>query len=198
VGNIGLTGNIEILGNIQGLANAGHSHFAILANTSESNGHYIKLWGPGSSVGMEINYGSKKLNFENNLGTVASLDGNGKMTIGTSVATPPTGFRLAVQDGIITQQVKVCASASAWCDYVFDENYDRNSLDYIDAFVKKNKHLPNVPSAKEVEENGINIAEMDATLLRQIEELWLHVIDLKKENESLKKELEKVNIVLDK
>jgi len=58
--------------------------------------------------------------------------------------------------------------------------------------VKKNKHLPNVPSADEVVENGINLGEMDATLLRQIEELWLHTIELNNEKENLEKTIDKL------
>jgi hypothetical protein len=46
-----------------------------------------------------------------------------------------------------------------------------------------------VPSAQDVAKDGIDVAQMDAALLRQIEELWLHVIDLQKENEALRKEL---------
>ena len=60
-------------------------------------------------------------------------------------------------------------------------------------FVKENKHLPNVPSAQEVSENGIDLIEMDITLLRQVEELWLHVMELKKENETLKNQIKNLN-----
>jgi len=101
---------------------------------------------------------------------------NGSMIIGNgNLDKTPAGYDLYVID---------------WADYVFEDNYELNSLKEVEQFVKENKHLPNVPSAKEVNENGIDMVEMDATLLRQIEELWLHVIDLKKENETLKNEVE--------
>jgi len=104
--------------------------------------------------------------------------------------TDPSVYGLYVTKGILTERVKVASiNSSDWADYVFEEDYDLNSVEKVEAFVKENKHLPNVPSAKEVSENGVDMVEMDATLLRQIEELWLHVIDLKKENDTLKEEV---------
>jgi len=95
--------------------------------------------------------------------------------------------QLIVEGKIGARKVKV--SATGWADYVFDANYDLNSIQEVESYVKENKHLPNVPSTQEVLEKGIDVAEMDATLLRQIEELWLHVIELKKENNILRDEL---------
>ncbi len=87
--------------------------------------------------------------------------------------------QLVVEGKIGAQKIKV--SATGWADYVFDEDYDLNTIEEVENYVEENNHLPNVPSTDEVLEEGIDVAEMDATLLRQIEELWLHVIELKKE-----------------
>ncbi len=57
----------------------------------------------------------------------------------------------------------------------------------VEAFIKKNNHLPDVPSEKEVMNNGIDVANMDAILLQKIEEITLYLIEIKKENEELKK-----------
>jgi hypothetical protein len=57
------------------------------------------------------------------------------------------------------------------------------SLEQKAEYIEKNSHLPNVPSAKEVAANGVELGKMDATLLRQIEELTLHMIELKKQND---------------
>ena len=65
------------------------------------------------------------------------------------------------------------------------------SLEEIENFVKKNKHLPNIPSASEVANNGVEVGDMQAKLLQKIEELTLHLIQLKKENEEIKKLLKK-------
>ncbi len=61
------------------------------------------------------------------------------------------------------------------------------SLWEIESFVKKNKHLPNLTSAKDVSKNGIELGDMQAKLLQKIEEYTLHLILLKKENEEIKK-----------
>ena len=96
-------------------------------------------------------------------------------------------YGLLVNSGIMSKRVK-CALVDNWSDYVFEEDYELNSLKEVENFITANKHLPNVPSAKTVETNGIDVATMDATLLRQIEELWLHTIELNKEKEALETE----------
>ena len=74
-------------------------------------------------------------------------------------------------------------------DYVFDENYDLKSLGEVEAYVKANKHLPGIPSASQMKEEGMNVSEMSNLLLEKIEELTLHVIRLEKENQELKSEM---------
>lgn len=80
---------------------------------------------------------------------------------------------------------------SNWPDYVFEPDYKLLGLDELRAFIKQHKHLPEIPSAKEVEENGVSVGEMNALLLKKIEELTLHMIELKGEIDSLKKNIEK-------
>jgi hypothetical protein len=65
---------------------------------------------------------------------------------------------------------------TGWSDFVFDESYKLKALSETEAFVKSEKHLPGIPSAKEVAENGISVGEMQAKLLAKIEELTLHQI----------------------
>lgn len=71
-------------------------------------------------------------------------------------------------------------------DHVFEEDYNLRSLNEIETFIKTNKHLPDVPSAKEMEEQGVNLAEMNKLLLQKLEELTLYVIQQQKEIEQLK------------
>jgi hypothetical protein len=73
-----------------------------------------------------------------------------------------------------------------WSDFVFADDYKLMSLNEVESFIKKNKHLPNIPSENEVLENGIDVANMQALQQQKIEELTLYLIDLKKEIESLK------------
>ena len=73
-------------------------------------------------------------------------------------------------------------------DYVFDEDYDLRSLSEVESFVKENKHLPGMPSAAELSEKGMSVSQMSNLLLEKVEELTLHLIDMKKEINSLKEE----------
>ena len=123
----------------------------------------------------------------------AQLTVNGNMLVGDpSAITLPAGYKLYVQDGILAEKVKVAASSSVnWADYVFEPDYQLASLNAVEAYVKEHKHLPNVPSTADVQNNGLDLAETDAVLLRQIEEIWLHLIELKKENQLLRSQLHK-------
>ncbi len=71
-------------------------------------------------------------------------------------------------------------------DYVFEDEYQLPDIEEIEKFVKINKHLPDVPSANEMKENGYNVGEMDEILLKKIEELTLYIIELNEEIEKLK------------
>ena len=78
-------------------------------------------------------------------------------------------------------------------DYVFDENYQLNSIEELSEYIKENKHLPGLPTATELEQNGMDVAEMNNLLLEKIEELTLYIIELKKENEEIKGILNTMN-----
>ncbi|MFN8346791.1 MAG: hypothetical protein U0X91_17455 [Spirosomataceae bacterium] len=96
-------------------------------------------------------------------------------------------YRLYVQDGIMTEKLKVALRNSAdWADYVFAPEYKLTPLDEVEKFIKANNHLPNVPSADEMAENGIDVTKTSAKLMEKIEELTLYLIELKKEIDQLK------------
>lgn len=97
------------------------------------------------------------------------------------------GYDLAVNGTIGAREVNVEFS-SAWPDFVFTDQYNLMDLFEVETYIKENNHLPDVPSANEVEENGLNLGEMDSKLLQKIEELTLYMIEIKKEVKSLKNE----------
>lgn len=111
-----------------------------------------------------------------NLGLV--IDKN--VGIGT---TDTKGYKLAVAGNMIAESVKV-QLRSAWPDYVFAKDYTLPSLKETEKHIKENSHLPGIPSAAEVKSNGLDVGEMNAKLLKKIEELTLYVIDLNKKSSS--------------
>jgi hypothetical protein len=108
---------------------------------------------------------------------------NGNVGIGT---LDTKGYKLAVNGDAMFTKIQVKAYSN-WPDYVFGESYKLMPLQELEAYVKENNHLPEVPSAKEIEEEGINVAEMNKVLLKKIEELTLHVIELEKKINVLEK-----------
>jgi hypothetical protein len=85
---------------------------------------------------------------------------------------------------ITTKEVEV--TLSGWPDYVFNEDYKLTPLSDVETFIKENKHLPGIKSAKELEENGVSLGEMNKQLMQKVEELTLYVIRLQKEVDALK------------
>ncbi|MCL2327054.1 MAG: hypothetical protein FWC39_00930 [Bacteroidetes bacterium] len=84
--------------------------------------------------------------------------------------------KLDVNGIIRAHEVKVCLTQG--CDYVFEKDYKLMPLSELSTFVKTNKHLPEVAPAAEMESEGINLSEMNALLLKKIEELTLYIIEI--------------------
>jgi hypothetical protein len=125
-------------------------------------------------------------------GTSMILSDNGQVLIGTTKPTAATyaNYKLFVQGGILTDEVRVKLSASGtWADYVFAKDYKLPSIKEVEAFIAKNNHLPNVPSAKQVQEEGINVAQMATIQQEKIEELMLYIIKQDKRIEALEAKL---------
>ncbi len=122
----------------------------------------------------------------------------GEVKIGGQFATT-SAYMLTVNGRIGAREIKVSIQ-NPWPDYVFNETYDLQSLEDVEAYIHTHKHLPNIPAAGKLkeEECGLDLAQMQGMQMEKIEEIYLHLIelskqmkDLKHENESLKKELSK-------
>jgi hypothetical protein len=110
------------------------------------------------------------------------IDASGNVGIG---AMPDQ--KLTVDGTVRAEEVRVEA-VTGFPDFVFDESYKLASLEEVEKYIREHKHLPEMPSAAEVKENGLLLAEMNMKLLQKIEELTLHLIELKKEVDQLKSE----------
>jgi len=114
------------------------------------------------------------------------IHANGNIGIGL---TNP-GVKLDVNGTIRAHEVRVCIGQ--WCDYVFEDDYELMSLYDLSKFIKTNKHLPEIAPAVQVEAEGINLGEMNALLLKKIEELTLYVIGQNERMQILETEINKL------
>jgi len=207
----GRTGNISTVGNI-GIGKSPATMNLDISTTGDYQGiqlyHYSGRWTrfysslPIFSYNGITGANDSGIIFGNIAGAVTSgfviaphqgatsglrIDQNGKVGIGVMNPDAP----LAVNGQIHATEVKVTTTVPG-PDYVFEPTYHLSPLDSIKTFIDKNKHLPEVPSAKEMEKNGVNLGEMNMLLLKKIEELTLYVIELKKRDEAQQKEIEKL------
>jgi hypothetical protein len=108
------------------------------------------------------------------------------MANNVGIGTLSPDEKLTVKGKIHTQEVRVdMAGPLAVPDYVFSNSYNLKSLQEVEEYIKQNSHLPEIPSAKEIEKNGLMLAEMNMSLLKKIEELTLYMIEMKKESEKI-------------
>lgn len=116
---------------------------------------------------------------------------NRGVVIGDGINSLPEGYNLYVSEGILTEQVKVALkNTEDWADHVFSKKHRLMPLQKVEDYIKKYQHLPNIPSAAEMVISGNDLHQTDTKLLEKIEELTLYMIELKKENQQMKQEIE--------
>lgn len=156
------------------------------ANQGDSKFHLSFIRNGNSVSGMGYAPNSNVLGIwhaNNNLGTpLMSFTFDQKVGIGT-INTNDAGFKLFVETGIRTRKIKV--DQSNWPDYVFHATYRLRSLNELEQYIKQYHHLPELPSAADVEKDGLNLGDNQAALLKKIEELTLYVIELNKRIQEL-------------
>ncbi len=194
-------GNFGLNGSLLGLQTNGA--LGIFANTNDSNGAYLRLYGSNAAassgqITLSAGVGGNVIFFNrtsNSWQKNMTIFSTGKVAIGTD-NTPSTlpgedgdidvsYYRLFVQGGILTNEVRV---ATEWADYVFRPDYRLMPLREVEQFIQARGHLPNVPSEAEVEQQGIEIGDISKIQQEKIEELFLHVIALEKRVAELERE----------
>ena len=121
------------------------------------------------------------------------INNSGNVGIGTTTPHTLTNggtAKLSVNGGIAAKEIEV--TLNGWADYVFNSDYSLMTLKEVEEFIITNNHLPDVPSEKEVIENGVNLGEMDAVLLQKIEELTLYTIEQQKLIDELIEEVKSI------
>ncbi|MCC4230973.1 tail fiber protein [Zunongwangia profunda] len=111
------------------------------------------------------------------------ITGTGNVGIGT--LNPDE--KLTVNGSIHTQEVRVDVDGFSVPDFVFKEGFDLMALQKLKEYIEQNHHLPNIPSASELENKGMNLKQMNLLLLQKIEELTLYVLSLQEQVDHLKK-----------
>jgi len=123
------------------------------------------------------------LNFMTHNSIVMSIDEFGNAGIGSP---PSKNYKLSVEGALGARSIVV--KTGSWADFVFEKNYRLKPLSEVENFINANKHLPGVPSEREVKKDGIDVAQMNAILLQKIEELTLYVIEQNKRIEGIERE----------
>jgi predicted acyltransferase (DUF342 family) len=143
---------------------------------------YLKVNGIQNENGVELS--TQWVNNGNNIYYTTGSVGIGTSTVDTKAALHVVGNTKVT--GILAASHVVINTTASIPDYVFEKGYKLQSLQDLEKFVKTHHHLPNIPSGKQIKENGLNMEEINLGLLKQVEELTLHLIELKKEVEILK------------
>jgi hypothetical protein len=112
------------------------------------------------------------------------VNAEGKVGIGAAPPTNNTLYKLYVEGGIATRDIKV--KTGAWPDFVFDSGYDLMPLSELRAFVQRNGHLPGIPTASEVEaDGGVEVGDLQRRMLETIEQQALYILQLEERLQQL-------------
>jgi hypothetical protein len=167
-----------MIGNAAGSNNDGTRNVFIGHSAGANESGNDKLYIDNSSTATPLIYGdfsTKKIgiNTNNLINQLGSAD--------------LSAYSLYVKGGILTEEVHI---QTGWADYVFEKEYHLLPIQKVADFIAVNGHLPNIPSAKVVAVEGIELGDMTKRQQEKIEEIMLYVIEIQKEIDTINKELE--------
>lgn len=165
----------------------GVTNGAILFGDETSHDCMYGAWGIEYVDSQEEGYG---LNFFKPWSTCNTNHGNYKLFLADNgnigIGTNNPQAKLSVDGNICAKEVRVSLSGSpCWPDYVFAQDYDLMKISDLRSYVQQNRHLPGVPSAAEVEENGVELGSTTEILLQKIEEMTLYILQLEERVQQL-------------
>jgi hypothetical protein len=198
VGNVLFTKTLQVDGNVA-------------IGTQPSSFSMLKIKNPGASAGIEVDMSTNTVDYQKLLymryaheetelikvenastGHVPFiLESSGRLVISNE-----TERILQLETSGLLRARRIRVDADSWADFVFDKNYKLLALTELESFITNEKHLPNVPSEKEVIQNGVDLLEMNKILLQKVEELTLYLIDHNKQLQAQKIKIEELEETL--
>lgn len=145
---------------------------------------FIQLSGPDIRMGTNSSNNAGKLVIRTNGNDRMWVDSAGNVSIGSGYKVA-NGYKFSVNGKIMAEEVRVQLDGD-WPDYVFAADYKPMPLNELQAFIKKNKHLPGILPATEMKTNGLALGDTQKRMMEKIEELTLYILELKQEIEQLK------------
>ena len=206
-GNVGIGTNLPVaplhLAYNEDISAANQWRYPLFIETNDKVGG---LW-QGTGVGQKFHLSSSNANFDvaeivavaptagttngdlyfrtalaGSMSNCMIIQSNGNVGIGTIT---PGNYKLNVSGRVRANEVVVNTTGA---DFVFEPDYKLPSLQEVESYIRKNKHLPGLSSASEMQKNGLNVSQMQTRLLQKVEELTIYLIELSRQVESLKKE----------
>jgi hypothetical protein len=172
---------ISLRGKVPNQFEGGRIRFGEYSNTNDQ-GAYIHYNASANIFNIGVHHASNGDDINSDYNAISIIRSTGNVGIGTQA---PGTHKLAVNGTIRAKEIKV---ETDWADFVFEDDYQLMKLSDLEEFIQENGHLPEIPTEKEVEENGVSLGEMNSKLLQKIEELTLYTIQLQKENKNLQKQ----------
>jgi hypothetical protein len=160
--------------------------YGVIGYTSTASGDFMNIYNTRNAA----------LQFGTNNTNRMIIDASGGVGINTTDI--PSGYKLAIAGNVIAEKIKVKKQVNGvWPDYVFSPTYKLQSLEELEKFTKENSHLPEIPSAEEIEKDGQDLGEMNRLLLKKVEELTLYLIEQNKNIIQQNKEIKELKLKVD-
>jgi hypothetical protein len=186
LGKLDVAGNLRIVHSGEAIGIDGNNNYMQWYQNGVAKSYMQQL---GNNLHISTSSGNSTGDIH--IGAQQIYLGANEVAINVGVEGPAIGYSLSVGGEIICEELRVeLQNNGPWPDYVFADDYKLRSLDDLKSFVAINKHLPNIPAAAQVENEGFDVGDMNRRLLEKVEELTLYIIQQQEEIDEMKKEIE--------